>query len=223
MQLPSFTGWGLSKDLLRPAARAFRERWDGLAGETSSSPTDARPGYSPEPQHKPESTADPSTQLAHELAALGATVETVQPADIPSRITTLLHERGVQRVLTWDRVEGLSESALEAAGVELVKDPNDKIRVGITGCTCAIAETGTLLLTSGAGKPLSTSLLPEIHIVILRGSLIVGSLEEALQMEEVRDSGATVLITGPSRTADIEMTLTIGVHGPRELLVYIVE
>ena len=72
-------------------------------------------------------------------------------------------------MLTWDHVEGLSESALEAAGVEMVKHPDDKIRAGITGCTCAIAETGTLMLTSGAGKPLSTSLLPEIHIVIMTG------------------------------------------------------
>jgi L-lactate dehydrogenase complex protein LldF len=223
MRLPAFTGWGFSKDMLRPAARTFRERWGGLAGETSALPTAARIDNAAEPDLEPESTPDPASQLAEELAALGAVVETVKSVDLPSKLTAIFRDRGIQRVLTWDRVEGLSASALEAAGVELVKNPDDKILAGITGCTCAIAATGTLLLTSGAGKPLSTSLLPEIHVVILQASQIVASVEEALQIMEVRDSGATVLITGPSRTADIEMTLTIGVHGPKELLVYIVE
>jgi L-lactate dehydrogenase complex protein LldG len=124
-------------------------------------------------------------------------------------------------VAIWNRVEGLSPAAIERAGVELVNRPDDKILAGITGCTCAIADTGSVLLTSGAGQPLSTSLLPEIHIVILRAPQIVANMEEALQMEDVRKAAATVLITGPSRTADIEMTLTIGVHGPKELRVYI--
>jgi L-lactate dehydrogenase complex protein LldG len=213
----------LRKDLMRPAARTFRERWDGLAREASASPIAARIDNSTDSEPQPERSADPAAQLAHELAALGAAVETVRSTDLTSRLAALFHDRGIRRVLTWDRVEGLSESALEAAGVEPVKSPDDKVLAGITGCTCAIAETGTLMLTSGAGKPLSTSLLPEIHIVIVKGSQIVASLEEALQMSEVCDAGATVLITGPSRTADIEMTLTIGVHGPKELLVYIVE
>jgi thioredoxin reductase (NADPH) len=61
------------------------------------------------------------------------------------------------------------------------------------------------------------------HIAIIRSSQIVGSLEQALQKREVRNASAIVLLTGPSRTADIEMTLTIGVHGPTELHVFIVD
>jgi L-lactate dehydrogenase complex protein LldG len=221
MRVPAFTGWGLSRDLLRPAERTFRQRWDGLAGEATATQTAARSDNTTEPQQKPERTADLTAQLARELAALGATVETVHSADLTSKLTALFRDRGIQRVLTWDHVEGMSESALKAAGVELVKGADDKILAGITGCTCAIAETGTLMLTSGAGKPLSASLLPETHIVILRDSQIVASVEEALQMNEVRDASTTVLVTGPSRTADIEMTLTIGVHGPRELVVLV--
>ena len=95
--------------------------------------------------------------------------------------------------------------------------------VGLTGCTCAIAETGTIVLTSGKGRPATASLLPEMHVAIIRPSQIVWSLEEALQMEEVRHASSTVLVTGPSRTADIEMTLTIGVHGPGQLIACIVE
>jgi L-lactate dehydrogenase complex protein LldG len=70
---------------------------------------------------------------------------------------------------------------------------------------------------------MSTSLLPEIHLAVIKSSQIVSSLEEALQLENVREASATTLITGPSRTADIEMTLTIGMHGPKELIVYIVD
>jgi L-lactate dehydrogenase complex protein LldG len=65
--------------------------------------------------------------------------------------------------------------------------------------------------------------LPEVHIAIVHKSQIVHFLEEALRLPQVRQAAATVLITGPSRTADIEMTLTIGVHGPKELVVYIVD
>jgi L-lactate dehydrogenase complex protein LldG len=87
----------------------------------------------------------------------------------------------------------------------------------------AIAQIGSLVLTAGQGRPLSASLLPEIHIAVVYRAHLIWSLEEALQLREVREASATVLITGPSRTADIEMTLTIGVHGPKELIVFIVD
>ena len=109
------------------------------------------------------------------------------------------------------------------SGIRTEKDADPKLRAGITGAVAAIAETGSLLITSGTGKPLSASLLPEIHIVILRPSEILWSLEDALRAKDISRSSSAVLITGPSRTADIEMTLTIGVHGPKQLRVYIVD
>jgi L-lactate dehydrogenase complex protein LldG len=126
-------------------------------------------------------------------------------------------------VLIWESIEGLSNAALEAAGVRLVHSTDPGIRGGITGCDCAIADTGTLVLSSGKGRLLSTSLLPEIHIAVVHRKQILGSLDEGLRLRAVRDSAASVLITGPSRTADIEMTLTIGVHGPKALVACIVE
>jgi L-lactate utilization protein LutC len=89
----------------------------------------------------------------------------------------------------------------------------------VTKARCGLADTGSVLVTDGDGDPLKASLLPEIHIAILNSSDILPSLPDAMRL--VKNSGAAVFITGPSRTADIEMTLTIGVHGPKEIHVFL--
>jgi len=95
----------------------------------------------------------------------------------------------------------------------------------------ALAETGSLILMSGAGRPRSTSLLPATHVAVFDRRRLVESLEqfgvllEAWHVDPARSmTGAMVnVITGPSRTADIEMTLTRGVHGPKEVHAIFVE
>jgi L-lactate dehydrogenase complex protein LldG len=96
--------------------------------------------------------------------------------------------------------------------------------VGITTAQAAIAETGTLVLESAAERHRLVSLVPPVHIAIIAASRIAASLGEALALlREGKDlSPAVTFITGPSRTADIELTLTIGVHGPQELYVIVV-
>lgn len=98
-----------------------------------------------------------------------------------------------------------------------------KYDVGITKAQAAIAETGTLVLDSSAEKNRLVSLVPPVHIAILDASRIYQTLGETLAVlqsgEEI--SPAITFITGPSRTADIELTLAIGVHGPQELYVII--
>jgi L-lactate dehydrogenase complex protein LldG len=100
--------------------------------------------------------------------------------------------------------------------------PDPTIQVGITGALAGIAESGSLVLVSGEGRPLTASLLPDIHIAILRASCLVPTLPDALRLPEILTASAAVIITGPSRTADIEMTLTIGVHGPKELHIFLI-
>lgn len=90
-------------------------------------------------------------------------------------------------------------------------------RLGITGTFCAIAETGTLVVVSGAATPTGTTLLPDTHIAVLSAGAIVPGMEEALA--RVRASGSVMprgvhLISGPSRTGDIEQTIVLGAHGP---------
>jgi L-lactate dehydrogenase complex protein LldG len=99
--------------------------------------------------------------------------------------------------------------------------------VGVTSAQAAIAETGTLVLESECERHRLVSLLPPVHIAIVSATDICLSLGEALRF--VRRDGPVAMsrtitfITGPSRTADIELTLAIGVHGPKELYVIVYE
>ena len=90
----------------------------------------------------------------------------------------------------------------------------------------AIAETGTLVLLSGAHSPTTLNFLPDVHIVIVRRQQIVTHIEDVWRRtrSELEEMPRTVnLITGPSRTADIEQTIQLGAHGPRSLHVIVVE
>lgn len=94
--------------------------------------------------------------------------------------------------------------------------------VGITAAQWAIAETGTLVLESDRESSRLTSLLPPVHICILDAKNIRSTMGEILQIVQNGLSKTVTFITGPSRTSDIELTLAIGVHGPRELYVIVV-
>ena len=114
------------------------------------------------------------------------------------------------------------ESLTNAAKKDLVKHLSS-MHVGITGIDWAIAETGTIVITSDQDQELLTSLLPPIHIAVMKRSQIRESLTVVLEelgtqrMMRQPPSRSATFITGPSRTSDVELTLSIGVHGPKEL------
>ena len=99
--------------------------------------------------------------------------------------------------------------------------------VGVTGAQWAVAETGTLVLESDRERHRLTSLVPAVHIALIYANRVRQTLGEVLQAisEQGPDalSRTVTFITGPSRTSDIELTLAIGVHGPAELYVIIIE
>ena len=101
------------------------------------------------------------------------------------------------------------------------------VRVGITGVNAALAATGSLILESGAGRYRNTSLLPDVHIALLRAEQILPALESWQQMQKdagypaFTEASNTTVITGPSKTADIAHQLVKGAHGPREVHVMI--
>ncbi len=114
-----------------------------------------------------------------------------------------------------------------AAGLHIEMRPTsgDDI-LGITGVFCAIAETGTLVVLSGEHSPTATTLLPETHIAILPSNVIVGSMEDAFEF--IRKERGTLpravnLISGPSRTGDIEQTIVLGAHGPYRVHILVLE
>jgi len=93
--------------------------------------------------------------------------------------------------------------------------------VGITGCYCALAETGTLVLLSSPQTPAATHLLPATHIALVPASRIVATMEDAFALLRAERSGveammprAINMVSGPSRTGDIEQTIVLGAHGP---------
>jgi L-lactate dehydrogenase complex protein LldG len=181
-------------------------------------------------------------QFARELEALAVNVHHEQDSEAAiHRILTLIAERGASRVLAWEpqwlNCAGLAQ-AIDAHGVTrepcwLPADPDarrarlaqiDGVTVGLTGALAGLADTGSLALVSGPGRGRIASLLPPVHIAVLRADQIVPSLGAFLAAHpDVADAGSNlVLITGPSRTADIEMTLTRGVHGPGHVHVVII-
>jgi L-lactate dehydrogenase complex protein LldG len=90
-------------------------------------------------------------------------------------------------------------------------------RLGITGSYCAIAETGTLVVLSGPDSPTATTLLPDTHVAVLRADRVVAGMEDAfalIRQERGALPRAVHMISGPSRTGDIEQTIVLGAHGP---------
>jgi len=140
------------------------------------------------------------------------------------------------RALSWDEAElgcpGLGE-ALRRAGIELVPGlvPNDErhhqalralaeLEVGVSGAVAGLADTGSIVVASGPGRSRVASLLPPVHVAVLPVSRLYPTLHEWLAgggAAMVAREANVVIITGPSRTSDIEMQLTLGMHGPKEL------
>ncbi len=116
--------------------------------------------------------------------------------------------------------------ARSLAGLEIVNDAA-RADFGLSDVVCAVAETGTLVLNSGARESRLATLLPPRYLAIVRAEQIVPNFVAAVELMK-RQWGnawpaAVTLVTGPSRTADIELSLTIGVHGPGQVAVLVVE
>lgn len=151
-------------------------------------------------------------------------VEVASVADIPAAVALYLDSVGVARkAIAWKTLTGFD---WEAAGIDVeFRPPVNEDLVGITGSFCAVAETGTLMLLSGAETYASAGLLPETHIAIVHESRIVGAMEDAFILarnERGELPRATNFISGPSRTGDIEQTIVLGAHGPYRVHVIIV-
>jgi L-lactate dehydrogenase complex protein LldG len=167
--------------------------------------------------------------LAERVADYAAEVRTVAAGELADAVTAACAEMGLRRVV----VPAGLPARWRPRAVELIEDGGltaaqlDAVDGAVTGCAAAIAETGTIVLDGSpiCGRRLLT-LVPDHHICIVLAGQIVELVPEAIAAvaPAVRDRGAPVtLVSGPSASSDIELSRVEGVHGPRHLLVLIVQ
>jgi L-lactate utilization protein LutC len=158
-----------------------------------------------------------------ELAA--ALAETVRGLQIDGRRTAVVAPD------TAPYADAVDE-ALAAAGCDAVRPEGGaawreaaaSASLGITSARLGVAATGSVLIVSGPDSPRAASILPEHHIVLLPAERLVASLEDVMPVvaDSATESSGPFLVTGPSRTSDIEMEMVLGAHGPRTLHVLLV-
>jgi L-lactate dehydrogenase complex protein LldG len=185
----------------------------------------------PTPERVAGKTHEQHLKLARGfLEGQGATVlEAATPEDVPGLIAKYLRDTNLPARLRsgddellarlpWDREPSLAINKGRA-------DPTDE--VGLSHATACVAETGTLVMASGADNPVTINFLPENHIVVVEAKDVVGPYEDAWQKIRARFGQRTMprtvnMISGPSRTGDIGGRLVMGAHGPRRLCVIVV-
>lgn len=181
------------------------------------------------PPRKAESTEAEIARFLEEVRKLNGIAQPMTTDSVPSALKALTAEQDIRKATAWN-TPFLNElqitSYLSALGVELVAPNAGKhdlalCDLGVTEADYLLPETGTLVLKSSAKKPRAVSLLPRIHLAVVRPGQLRPDLHQVFH--EARHTPYLVFITGPSRTADIELTVTLGVHGPKSLYVWILE
>ena len=158
---------------------------------------------------------------------MASTVERLASlGDVPAAVVRYLAAQDLPlQAACWPSLGGLDWSGAGLAVAARAANGDDP--VGITGCFCAIAETGTLMLVSGPETAATTSLLPETHIAVVPVARIVPAMEEgfALLRAEFGENlpRAVNFVSGPSRTGDIEQTIVLGAHGPYRVHLLLIE
>ena len=201
-------------------------------------PTNA-PDVAWTPKEGPRESApieDPPARFIEELEALGGHGKQVEGMEeARDYVLSLARERNAELLVRWD-VEELQElgvdEPLREAGAEVVvwRDLEDfrevtaRADIGLSTAEWAIAETGTLILTGGPGRGRTVTLLPPTYVAVVPVDRVLSTVPDAIEKYAGEETLPTNLCfhTGPSRSGDIEMTLTIGVHGPGDVHVVLV-
>ena len=162
------------------------------------------------------------------LESIGGNCTIVNDERAAARIINeIIVNKNVERAAISDSFLVEKAAAFFDGNIEFLKNASASelfdCDLGITGAQWAIAETGTLVLESERENHRLASLVPAIHICLINADCIRQTLGEILQQVGAELSRTITFITGPSRTSDIELTLAIGVHGPGELHVIVIE
>jgi L-lactate utilization protein LutC/ferredoxin len=209
-------------------ARSDILRRIGLALD-GAEPVDVPREYRVEDERERDAIVD---VFAERVAEYRATVHRVEPGDVPATVARIAAEAGARRIgIPADLADAWRPGAADADGLRLVEDAAlsvqelDGLDGAITGCAVAIAEVGAFVLDSGAGQGRrALSLVPDLHICVVREDQVVGLVPEAVARLErsVREGRPLTFVAGPSATSDIELDRVEGVHGPRVLHVVLV-
>jgi L-lactate dehydrogenase complex protein LldG len=179
--------------------------------------------------------ADLAALFAENACATGMTVHPVGSVGVGDHLVSLASSLGLRTVAVGGSpVLASATRSLAAAGVTMVSPQGSsfeglyEVDAGLTDVQAAIAETGSLVCTSGPDHRRGLSLVPPVHLAIVRRSDIVPDLIDYFAVLAEQGAGGglpgnIVLITGPSKTADIEGVLVTGVHGPREVHILLID
>jgi len=221
---------GVARDAVLGKVRAAL----GKTGDRAQATAEARAylaGHAQGP--RPAMPADLVDRFLRRATDMESTVERIATlAQLPKAVARYvdaldldpsLAEQKSHRGVCWPEFGGLDWSD---AGLAIEARPTQgKDRLGITGAFCAVAETGTLVITSGAATPTASMLLPDTHVAVVRPERIVAGMEEAFALIRAELGAmprAVNFVSGPSRTGDIEQTIVVGAHGPFRVHIVVV-
>lgn len=234
--------WTTWRDFPRFNSRPFRDRFQNTLDrdETNldhslNNPTEEKPAETV------QSDAPVTDRFRDQLTNVDGEFRICNDSGLAAELSVLLEGKGSQRILmdplVIERLPPLYTS-LTGAGFEIItpkinpagsdKERLDELKTldsvaaGVTLGLAALADSGTVIVGQDGKNAALTSLLPQLHIALVPEDRFFTSMAEWIRLEgaqALEDRQSVTLITGPSRTADIEMTLTIGVHGPERLIV----
>ena len=180
----------------------------------------------------------PDVDLAERFSEMARSVSAEVHVESPANVIADVIERyEVESFISWDadRIDGLDQlpDTLERVATETPRGVQGRaehnagytdVRLGITGAEAAFAETGSIVVRSGPGRSRMASLVPLVHIAVLERDRIFRSASHwaADPSARMSEGSNVVFITGPSKTADIESIVTLGVHGPKHLHIVLV-
>lgn len=209
-------------------------RLRAVAGPTPPGRKEAVPDLLPRKYSSSSSSSDRILQLRRSMEAARTEFLDASAGGWPDALHAFLVAEGVRRMAYGPETEAgrrLAAALPVRGGVELV--PYDRpveemkdvlfseVDAGFTTVRCAIAATGSLVLWPSPEEPRLLSLVPPVHVALLDRDTIRDTFEEVLRKERWAEGipPNALLVSGPSKTADIEQTLAFGVHGPKRLVV----